>query len=167
LFSGYLNISHSSGSVRQMSTTTVNAFALPEGQGEHLRIGPATIVLRATGETTGGALTLFEEKAPLLDTPTHVHDHEDEAYYVVAGDHEFVCGGDTFQVGPGAVVFLPRRIPHSHRRLVPGEGHLLGIAVPAGLDGFFRTIAGGAASGEASEQTYSAASERYGIHWIG
>jgi hypothetical protein len=53
------------------------------------------------------------------------------------------------------------------RRLVPGEGHLLGIAVPAGLDGFFRTIAGGAASVEASEQTYAAASERYGIPWIG
>ena len=32
--------------------------------------------------------------------------------------------------------------------------------------GFFKTIAGGAASGEASEQTYAAASERYGIHWI-
>ena len=97
--------------------------------------GSATIVLRATGETTGGALTLFEEKAPLLDTPTHVHDHEDEAYYVVAGDHEFVCGGDTFQVGPGAVVSSRVGSRTATAASSQGEGHLLGIAVPAGLDG--------------------------------
>ena len=127
--SGYLNISHSSGSVRQMSTTSVNAFVLPEGQGEHLR--SATIVLRATGETTGGALTLFEEKAPLLDTPTHVHDHEDEAYYVVAGDHEFVCGGDTFQVGP-ARSFPPASDPAQPPPPRPGRGPPPGDRRPRG-----------------------------------
>lgn len=46
-----------------------------------------TILLRATAETTGGALTIFEEIPPLLDTPLHVHSNEDELFYTLEGEH--------------------------------------------------------------------------------
>jgi hypothetical protein len=35
---------------------------------------------RSSSEMTGGAFSVFEESAPLLDTSRHVHLNEDEMY---------------------------------------------------------------------------------------
>ena len=43
-----------------------SAFGLDAGDGERLVFGGVTIVVKATAETTGGALSLFEEAPPLL-----------------------------------------------------------------------------------------------------
>jgi hypothetical protein len=54
---------------------------------ERLAFGEGTVVLRATAATTGGAMTIFEEVPPLLDTPPHVHTREDELFYILEGEH--------------------------------------------------------------------------------
>jgi hypothetical protein len=48
--------------------------------GERLRFSDAEVVVRASADSTGGAFTIIEEISP-LDTPLHVHDHEDEVFY--------------------------------------------------------------------------------------
>src|SRR4051812_13340059 len=105
-------------------------FALPPADGEHLSFGGVTIIVRASAENTGGAFTLFEEIPPLTDVARHVHQHEDEMYYVLDGEHEFDCGNRTFRLGPGGLVFLPRGIPHPHRRVMPRAGRLLSMTTP-------------------------------------
>ena len=110
----------------------VPAFANARGGNERLVFGGTTITIRASADTTGGAFTVFEESAPLLDTSAHVHRDEDELYYVLEGDHVFVCGGEEYRLGPGGMVFLPRGVPHAHRRVVHGEGRLLSATSPAG-----------------------------------
>ena len=141
-------------------------FAVPAGEGELIDIGTATFLVRATAGATGGALTVFEELPPLLDTSRHVHRYEDETFYVLDGDHEFVSGDRTFRLGPGGVAFLPRGIPHAHRRLVHGVGRLLCITTPGGFESFFRDLAEAAHSGEPLETAYARASERAGITWL-
>ena len=66
----------------------------------------------------------------MLDTPLHVHEREDELFYVLEGEHVIQVGDDEFPVGPGGVVFAPRGVPHAQRRVVPGEGRLLVLTVP-------------------------------------
>jgi mannose-6-phosphate isomerase-like protein (cupin superfamily) len=141
-------------------------FAVPRDGGERLDFSGTTLILRAAAETTGGSCTLLEEVTPLLDTPTHVHSREDEMYYVIEGEHVFVCGGQEFHVGPGGTVFLPRGVPHAHRRLVQGVGRLLCILTPAGLEGFFRILAEATRSGGPMDEAYARASREYGITWL-
>ncbi|MCA1841936.1 MAG: cupin domain-containing protein [Actinobacteria bacterium] len=82
---------------------------------------------------------IWEEIPPLLDTPLHVHANQDELFHIVVGEHEFRCGEQPFRVGPGAFVYLPRGVPHAHRRLVLGRGLFLVITRPGGFEGFFRS----------------------------
>ena len=133
---------------------------------ELLRFGDVQILVRASGESTAGALSLFEELPPMVDTPRHVHSHEDELFYVLEGEHVIEVGDEERRVGPGGAVFAPRGIPHAQRRVVPGEGRLLVMTVPGGFDGFFRELAAAHAAGALGPDAYAAASERYGIAWL-
>ena len=142
-------------------------FASAPGDGDRIDIGTATFLVRASADSTGGALTILEEEPPLLDTSRHVHRAMDETFYVLDGEHEFVCGDETFRLGPGGVAFLPRGIPHAHRRLIPGAGRLMCITTPGGFEGFFRTLAEAALSGEPAESVYRRASQEHGVEWLG
>ena len=142
------------------------AYALARDEGELLVFGPVTILVRASGESTAGAFSLFEEVPPLADTPLHVHERDDELFYVLDGEHVFTVGDDEFDAGPGGVVYAPHGIPHAQRRVVPGEGRLLVVTVPGGLDGFFRELAAAHTAGTLGPDAYAAASEKYGITWL-
>ena len=144
---------------------TPNGFALAAGAGERLRFSEAEFVVKASAETTGGSFSLIEELSP-LDTPPHVHANEDELFVVLEGDHRFTVGESVFDVGPGAVVFAPRGVPHSHRRVVPRTGRFLTLVSPAGLEGFFRELSEAERNGTLGPDAYDRASARYGITWL-
>ena len=55
----------------------ISGFKLDAQEGERLRFGEVEILVKATAQTTGGAFSIFEESSP-VDTPLHVHEHEDE-----------------------------------------------------------------------------------------
>jgi len=141
-------------------------FVLQPDAGERLVLGDVTILVRASAEATGGAFSLFEEVPPMVDTPRHVHEREDEVFYVLEGEHVIEVGNEEFAVGRGGVVFAPRRVPHAQRRVVPREGRLLVLTAPGGFDGFFRELAAAHDAGTLGPDAYAAASERYGITWL-
>jgi len=145
----------------------LSAFGLAADGGERLDFGAATILIRASAETTGGAFTLFEEVPPLADTPLHVHENEDELFYVLEGEHVFRVGDEEFPTGPGGLVFAPRGVPHAQQRVVPGSGRLLVLTAPAGLEGFFRALAAAQQDGTLGPDAYADASARHGITWLG
>ena len=144
----------------------MSAFGLGADAGERLDFGPVKILVRASADATGGAFTVFEEIPPLVDTPLHVHEREDELFYVLAGDHVFRVGDDEYRVGPGGLAFGPRGVPHSQRRVVPGEGRLLILTEPGGFDGFFRELAAAQAAGTLGPEAYARTSTAYGITWL-
>jgi mannose-6-phosphate isomerase-like protein (cupin superfamily) len=131
-----------------------------------LSFAGADFFVKASTETTGGAFTIIEEVDP-LDTPAHVHTNEDELFYVIEGEHVFLVGDEEFAAGPGAVVFAPRNVPHSHRRVVPRSGRFLTMLSPAGFEGFFRDLSAAESAGGAGPEAYERASEKYGITWLG
>jgi mannose-6-phosphate isomerase-like protein (cupin superfamily) len=138
----------------------------PSG-GERLVFGGITIVVRIPSESTGGAFALMEEGEPMVDTPAHVHQHEDELFYVLEGEHVYQVGDKEFRLGPGGLAFAPRGVPHSQRRVVPGVGRQLVLVSPGGFEGFFRDLATAHEAGSLGPEAYAAASERYGITWLG
>lgn len=122
--------------------------------------------MRLSAETTGGAFTLFEEVPPLVDTPLHVHENEDELFYVLEGNHVFRVGDEEFRAGPGGLVFAPRGVPHAQRRVVPAKGRLLVLTSPGGVEGFFRELAAAHEAGTLGPEAYAGASQRYRITWL-
>ena len=147
-------------------TEPVAGFALDADDGERLVFGEVTILVRASAAATGGAFDLFEEVPPLADTPLHVHEREDELFYVLDGEHVVQVGDDEHRVGPGGLVLAPRGIPHAQRRVVPRAGRMLVLTVPGGFAGFFRELAAAHEAGTLGPESYAGASERYGITWL-
>ena len=94
----------------------------------------AAFLVRASAESTGGAFSIVEEVDP-LDTPPHVHAHEDELFQVLEGEHVFTVGGDELRVGPGGVVFAPRGVPHAQRRVVRAGRARRGALLARGVRG--------------------------------
>jgi mannose-6-phosphate isomerase-like protein (cupin superfamily) len=140
-------------------------YSLGRDGGERLRFSDADFLIKASAESTGGAFAIIEEIDP-LDTPLHVHEHEDELFYVIEGEHVFQVGDEEFPAGPGAVVFAPRGIPHAQRRVVRRTGRTLSQVFPAGLEGFFRELSEAESDGSIGPAVYERVSRKYGITWL-
>jgi mannose-6-phosphate isomerase-like protein (cupin superfamily) len=109
--------------------------------------------VKATAASTGGALTVVESVVG-QGPPRHVHDHEDESFYVLAGTVTGTFGDAAFEAGPGSFVFLPHGLPHVFR--AEGEARLLLISVPGGIEHYF---------GEINQATSVAEQERIGARY--
>lgn len=140
--------------------------APPEPLNERLTFGPITLEVLAATETTGGAMTAIVEVPPLLDTPAHIHANEDEFFMALEGEHVITRGDEEITIGPGQAVFAPRGVPHAQRRVVEGEGRLMFICVPAGIERFFRALDQADSEGRLGPDAYAEASERFGITWL-
>jgi len=98
------------------------AYLLTQEEGDALWFAGALMVLKATGEHTDGRFTFLDQRTPGdYAVPRHVHDREDEAWYILEGEVTFYCGTETLRAGPGSWVFAPKGVPHAFR-VGPG-GH--------------------------------------------
>jgi quercetin dioxygenase-like cupin family protein len=97
--------------------------------------------LKLTAAESGGELTVIEDViAPGAGPPLHVHDRENETYYVLEGEFEFTCGDDVVRGGPGTFVHAPRRIPHRYCNVGSRPGRMLFGFTPAGIEAFFTEL---------------------------
>lgn len=135
-------------------TDFLTGYVVPAGAG--LAGDPG---LKASRHWTGGALSVFETSIE-TGPPLHVHDREDECFYVLDGELSVHCGGDAFDAAAGSFVFLPRGRPHRFWAAGPAARLLL-IAVPGGIEDYFVEI--NAASSDAERGRIG---ERYGIRAV-
>jgi quercetin dioxygenase-like cupin family protein len=71
--------------------------------------------VKASGAQTGGLFGLVEVSTPQgSGPPPHVHEREDEAFYVLEGSYQVTVGNDRFDAREGFFVFAPRRVPHGY-----------------------------------------------------
>jgi len=114
--------------------------------------------LKASRHSTGGAVSIFETSIG-AGPPLHVHDREDECFYVLDGALSVRCGDDAFDAAAGSFVFLRRGRPH--RFWAAGLSARLLIAVPGGIEDYFAEI--NAAPGDDERVRIG---ERYGIRVV-
>ena len=60
----------------------------------------------------------------------HVHNSEDEVFYVIRGRLTFVCWEQCFPTEAGGTMVLPAKIPHTYRVADNVEAVLLAITYP-------------------------------------
>jgi quercetin dioxygenase-like cupin family protein len=94
-------------------------------------------VLLAKSQSTGGAYSIIHLTAtPGFTTPYHLHDSEDEAFYVLDGEFTFFCDGKKTVLGSGGYIFLPRGVPHGLRSSSDQNSRLLIHVMPGADVGF-------------------------------
>lgn len=102
-------------------------------------IGGSVMSVLFDGAATDGQLTMLRTRLPGgAASPVHVHSAEDEMFVLLKGEGIFWAGEQRHEVSAGGVVFLPRNLPHAFH-FVSDEVDLLTLAVPSGMEGFFRT----------------------------
>jgi mannose-6-phosphate isomerase-like protein (cupin superfamily) len=116
-----------------------NAFVTAPGEGERIWFLNNTMTVLAPSEATGGAFSLVESLVPPgFGPPLHVHESDDESFYILEGELEIVCGGEHYTAAPGAFAYLPRGIAHTFRVTSATPCRLLTLATPGGIEDFFR-----------------------------
>lgn len=90
-----------------------------------------------TGDATGGALSLVEERGRLgCMTPRHVHAREAETFVVLDGALEGWCEGSLQRVEAGSLLHLPAGREHAFR-VASASARFYTLITPAGFESFF------------------------------
>ena len=92
--------------------------------------------VRVSGEQTGGAFALADHLAQRGNaSPVHVHDRDDETFFVLDGELRVFVGEEEHLAGPGTVAVLPRRLRHAYV-VISATARFLTVHTPAGFEQF-------------------------------
>jgi len=95
-----------------------------------------------TGAESNGTLCVAEIIAPPGGgPPTHLHIEQDEVFYVLDGQFEFLMGDRKVVAERGDTVHVPKQTMHYFRNVGSGAGRLLDYHTPAGMEHFFSECA--------------------------
>ncbi|MDQ3792298.1 MAG: cupin domain-containing protein [Actinomycetota bacterium] len=116
---------------------------VPPGEGEKsLRVFGEMMTYKVTSDQTGGAYSLFEvETPPGGGPPLHVQHREDEAFWVLEGEYEFLGREQTLRAVAGSLVYVPKGTLHAHVNRGEGPARMLVSQTPGGShERFFEEV---------------------------
>jgi quercetin dioxygenase-like cupin family protein len=132
------------------------------GDGEVVRnpVG-GVVTFKTVGSDSDGRLTAFESEIAAGDgPPLHVHANEDEILYVLDGQFRFQLGDTVHEAPPGALMYVPRGVPHCFQNAGDRAGRLLIFFTPAGMEHFFGLTGG-------DPEAFKAAAAQVGMEVVG
>jgi quercetin dioxygenase-like cupin family protein len=99
------------------------------------------VEILTNSETTGGkSTTLTQSSPPGGGPPPHSHLYEDETFFVLEGEYEFLVGGEWRRVLPGEVVHALRGSVHTFRNAGTTPGKVLIFVAPGGFENYLEEI---------------------------
>src|SRR5215217_9133512 len=100
----------------------------------------ATIKVRS--KDTGGAYSIAEVTwPPQVGPPTHIHHTQEETFYILEGEMEFVTDSAvTTRAIAGSLVRIPRGVLRDYRNVGPEPARVLVLFAPGGFEGFFEEV---------------------------
>ncbi len=110
------------------------------GAGALVDVLGAPIVIKSAGR--GDQLFFADHPMPPgFGVPLHVHEDEDELFYILEGEITLYGVDGSAVAGPGAFVHLPRGVPHGFHNLGAGPARMIVVTTPGGaLEGGFRGL---------------------------
>jgi mannose-6-phosphate isomerase-like protein (cupin superfamily) len=106
------------------------AIFVPPGQGH--RVGNVEFLAR-TADTPRFNFAIIEIVAG-RELDEHVHEAEDDAFYIVQGEMTFTFGDEEIAAPPGTFVLVPPGVVHGFRNDGAVPVRMLNIHAPAGFD---------------------------------
>ena len=113
---------------------------------EHFDYYSSSLDVYLRSEQTGGQFFASRSTGRPGDAPPfHVHTREDEIWIINSGEFRFWIGGDsldsaeTYDVGPGAMVYGPRNVAHTFQALSE-SGDVTIFWSPGGSQSYFLNV---------------------------
>lgn len=130
--------------------TIAEVILLAPGEGKAVSVLGDKYTFKAASHVTGGAYALWELDTPAAagGPPPHIHEREDEAFYVLEGEMTFQVGERTVHGTAGTFVFAPRGIAHKFSNLSSKPAKALVIVSPGGFEKALEELAEFAACGD-------------------
>jgi quercetin dioxygenase-like cupin family protein len=139
-------------------------------------LGPGDLYrFLVTGAESGGTYFAMEAYVPPGGgPPPHIHRNEDETFYIVEGEIEFLLGDEIVTGGVGDFVNMPRGVVHRFHNAGTTPARMILTFTPAGIEGFFEETLERALSVDQTPPDnldevaarYVAAAPRYGLEFI-
>ncbi len=106
-------------------------------------LGGFTCTYRMTGEDSRGANALMEVtlQPNTLLAPPHIHENEDEWFYILEGACRARVGGDVHALQAGDTAFVTKGSVHTLVNMSDSPVRFLMGVTPAGMEPFFAEIA--------------------------
>ena len=120
--------------------------------------------VRISSRQTEGAYCVCEMTTlPGDGVPLHVHDRDEEFYYILEGAFEMQAGEERFTAEAGSLVVIPRDVPHSFRNAGDVPARALMIFRPGGFDEMFGELRQRVADGTSDEEQRRAILTKWGV----
>src|SRR3712207_3600898 len=124
-----------------MESSEQRAIHVPPSEGQMRWVVGDLLTFKIGGQDADGAFVLAEEVTPPQGGPLpHLHTREDETFYVLEGELEFMVGERTLSASAGSVVYAPRGVLHGFRNVGTGHSRMAVIITPAGLEKIFEEV---------------------------
>ena len=152
---------------------TTTATLLEAGEGRAIWQLGNRFTVKAAGEDTRDRYALLEQVCTGAAPPMHVHDDEEEAFYVLDGSVDLYLGEEVHRAEAGAFCLVPPGVAHSFVSTSASPARLLVIVSPAGLERFFAEIealfpeAGGMPAPDQVGPALADLAPRYGLQIVG
>ncbi len=160
------NASHPS-ETRSPVSPTARAYVFKPNESELRWMGDTSAFFLATGELTGGAFGLVDERAKRgVGAPLHRHDEDVESFYVLEGEVTFFLGdAPGQQVSAGGFAHIPKGTVHGFRIDSETARYLI-LTTPRHAE-FYRAITGTEVRAAIGKATIDQACRDYGITFVG
>jgi mannose-6-phosphate isomerase-like protein (cupin superfamily) len=135
-------------------------------------MGPGTeLVVKADQATTRGAYSLLEWRSAPGGAwvPAHIHQAEEEAWYVVEGELTFRIGEHTIPAPAGSFILVPRGTLHTFGNTGSGPARYLQLFSPGGMERYFAERAAllrAVAPGPPDRAALRELNQRYGMEFV-
>lgn len=129
-------------------------------------LGTKMTILVPASQTNDASVTIQDEVPPGGGVPAHVHTREDEVFVVTQGQVRFWRGHDAIDAGPGAVVYMPRNVPHQFLNVGTTPAITVATIMPAGLEQMFLTISQRGLTVPKDQAAIIDLGKRYGITYL-
>jgi quercetin dioxygenase-like cupin family protein len=140
------------------------------GDGERHAPGPGSqILIKATGDDTGGTLFMSETTIPpgFAGPPPHRHRQLHDMFYVLEGVLTVRIGDDTHECPPGTFVCAPAGVVHTFSNQGQEPVRFLNFNTPSGWENYMRDLAAAAQSGPLTPERIGEVASRYDFEAVG
>lgn len=100
--------------------------------------GGSVLSLKVTGRESNGRMTVISGVLESGGPPLHQHEVEDEVVICADGELTYQVGIQRGTLGPGALVWFPRSVPHAVANLAGTPCRFITVITPAGIEDFFQ-----------------------------
>ena len=111
----------------------------PELKNSYWYIGHLMSILISSKDTNGSFSLIHGYEIKGLEPPPHIHTKEDESFYIIDGEINYIVDEEVFKAKRGDWIFLPRNIQHSFQ-VQTDQAEVIIQLSPGGFEEYFKEM---------------------------